>query len=45
MNPSLPKTIIGQNNSSLEINRANYVGSQDPLNNYWLSGSVSEITV
>lgn len=40
-NPSLPKTIIGQNNSSLEINWTNYVGSQNPLNDYPLSGRAS----
>lgn len=45
MNPLLPKTIIGQNNSSPEINWANYVGSQNPLNNYFLSGRVSVIIV
>lgn len=45
MNPLLPKTIIGQNNSSLEINWTNYVGSRNPLNNYFLSGRVSVIIV
>lgn len=38
MNPLLPKAIIGQNNSSPEINWTNYVGSQNPPNHYFLSG-------
>ena len=42
MNPLLPKTIIGQNNSSLEINWTNYVAFQNPLNNYFLQGGVSD---
>lgn len=41
MNPLLPKTIIEQNNSSLEINWTNYVGSQNPriIILYWASVS------
>lgn len=44
-NPTLPKTIIGQNNSSLEINWTNYVGSRNALNDYPLSGRVSVVNL
>lgn len=42
MNPLLPKTIIGRNNSSLEINWTNCVGSQNPLYNYLYWANVSD---
>lgn len=42
MNPLLPKTIIEQSNSSLEINWTNHVAFQNPLNNYFLQDGVSD---
>lgn len=42
MNALLPKTIIEQNNSSLEINWTNHVDFQNPLNNYFLQDGVSD---